>query len=179
VAPRISARRPGHDRKPSEAYDTPSIENRIDKTTLTIADFLDAIKDKKLHFSPGARFEYSNTGYVLLGEIVRRAAHTSSWENLKTNILDPLGLRQTTIGPPPNYPDARAHVARCYSSSREDYADANGITGPLAASEVYADTNIYMTASDLVAENAFRRYDAGDVHPAQRRLRLRLVRLQR
>jgi D-alanyl-D-alanine carboxypeptidase len=37
------------------------------------------VRDKPLEFAPGSRFNYSNTNYILLGEIVQRASGRS-WE---------------------------------------------------------------------------------------------------
>lgn len=43
-------------------------------------------------FCPGANWRYSNTGYDLLGEIVRKADHRSIDEAITARIITPLGL---------------------------------------------------------------------------------------
>jgi D-alanyl-D-alanine carboxypeptidase len=50
-------------------------------------------------FAPGAEGEwnYSNTGYILLGLIIEKATGTSYEENLKGRIFEPLGLQQTYL----------------------------------------------------------------------------------
>jgi len=48
-----------------------------------------------LHFEPGTDFEYSNSGYVLLGWIAERVTGLSYDEALRTYVLDPLELRDT------------------------------------------------------------------------------------
>lgn len=48
-----------------------------------------------LSFEPGTDFEYSNSGYVLLGWIAERVTGLSYDEALRTYVLDPLELRDT------------------------------------------------------------------------------------
>jgi CubicO group peptidase (beta-lactamase class C family) len=46
----------------------------------------------KLEFQPGSQFEYSNSNYLLLGEIVRRVAREPLPQFLTEQIFHPLGL---------------------------------------------------------------------------------------
>ncbi len=50
-------------------------------------------------FEPGAegKWNYSNTGYILLGLIIEKATGKSYEENLKARIFEPLGLQQTYL----------------------------------------------------------------------------------
>lgn len=50
-----------------------------------------------LSFSPGTRYEYSNTGYVLLAEIVRAVSGKSLGEFMRERIFEPLGMRDTRL----------------------------------------------------------------------------------
>ena len=52
-----------------------------------------------LAFKPGSRAEYSNTNYVLLGEIVQRVTKKPLGRVLRERIFGPLGLRSTTYEP--------------------------------------------------------------------------------
>src|SRR5262249_29716666 len=47
---------------------------------------------RKLEFKPGSRFEYSNSNYLLLGDIVRRTAGQPLPQFLDAQIFRPLGL---------------------------------------------------------------------------------------
>jgi CubicO group peptidase (beta-lactamase class C family) len=51
--------------------------------------------DKPLEFEPGSRMKYSNSGYVLLGLIVEKAAKQSYAAYLEENVFGPLGMRDT------------------------------------------------------------------------------------
>ena len=44
------------------------------------------------YFSPGNGFRYSNTNYILLGEIIERATHRRAGDELRRLVLEPLGL---------------------------------------------------------------------------------------
>jgi CubicO group peptidase (beta-lactamase class C family) len=60
-----------------------------------ILDFLRTQKENK--FKPGTRFSYSNSGYVVLAEIIRSASGMSYTEFMQKNIFDPLGMKKTFI----------------------------------------------------------------------------------
>ena len=49
---------------------------------------------------PGARFVYSDTGFILLGEIVRRVSGLPLNEFLAHEVYGPLGMRETRYVPP-------------------------------------------------------------------------------
>jgi CubicO group peptidase (beta-lactamase class C family) len=53
------------------------------------------VVDKPLDFAPGARMNYSNSGYVLLGLIVERASGLSYADFARDNIFKPLGMNDS------------------------------------------------------------------------------------
>ncbi|MGH9816278.1 MAG: serine hydrolase domain-containing protein, partial [Candidatus Acidiferrales bacterium] len=53
---------------------------------------LERFRDKPLEFAPGEKFNYSNSGYLLLGFILEKAAGQSYDEYLRANIFAPLGM---------------------------------------------------------------------------------------
>jgi len=59
----------------------------------TVADVVKlASRQRHLNFDPGAEYNYSNTGYVLLGVIVQRASGKSLREFAAERIFQPLGM---------------------------------------------------------------------------------------
>ena len=48
-------------------------------------------------FAPGAKWEYSNTGYVLLASIIEKASGISFSDFLQKNIFTPLGMKNTEV----------------------------------------------------------------------------------
>lgn len=62
---------------------------------------VDAVAGIPLHFPPGTQFEYSNTNYILLGEIVERVSGMPYAQYMQRSVLDPLQLRDTRYGDQP------------------------------------------------------------------------------
>jgi uncharacterized protein YbbC (DUF1343 family)/CubicO group peptidase (beta-lactamase class C family) len=52
---------------------------------------------------PGSRFVYSDTGFILLGEIVKRVSGMSLDEFATKEIFEPMGMRETRFLPPANW----------------------------------------------------------------------------
>jgi CubicO group peptidase (beta-lactamase class C family) len=47
--------------------------------------------------APGSRFEYSNLGYALLGQIIEKTSGQSFSTRLRERLLDPLGMKDTVL----------------------------------------------------------------------------------
>jgi CubicO group peptidase (beta-lactamase class C family) len=58
-------------------------------------DLLAYIKDKPALAEPGQSFSYSNSNYLLLGEIVKKATGTNLASQLRSRIFEPLGMNQS------------------------------------------------------------------------------------
>src|SRR5579872_1435695 len=54
--------------------------------------------DKPLDFEPGARFAYSNFGYVVLGRIIERVAGQTYEEFVRQEVLGPIGIENMRLG---------------------------------------------------------------------------------
>lgn len=59
------------------------------------ADVIKSAFPLPLRFSPGERFEYSNTGYFILAEIISKAAQKSWAQYLDERLFTPLGMSST------------------------------------------------------------------------------------
>lgn len=62
-------------------------------------DVLDLMAKEKLplYFTPGRRFDYSNTGYMVLASIVERVSGQRFGSFLKDQVFDPLGMNNTIV----------------------------------------------------------------------------------
>lgn len=54
------------------------------------------LRQRGLNFAPGEEWSYSNSGYVLLKEIVARTSGTSFSEFARRRLFEPLGMKATT-----------------------------------------------------------------------------------
>lgn len=53
------------------------------------------VRQKALDFEPGTEYQYNNTNYFLLGEIIRRASGKSLAQFAEANMFHPLGMTKT------------------------------------------------------------------------------------
>jgi len=66
------------------------------RNTLTSVNaHLPLFVNEPLSFEPGARFQYSNAGYVVLGAIIERASGKSYFDYVRENIFKPAGMMNT------------------------------------------------------------------------------------
>ncbi|HVC82362.1 MAG TPA: serine hydrolase domain-containing protein [Chloroflexota bacterium] len=59
---------------------------------LSLDQLIDTFKNEPLDFVPGAKWDYSNSGYILLGAIIEKASGLSYEEFLQKRIFEPLGM---------------------------------------------------------------------------------------
>ncbi len=64
---------------------------------LSIDSMIALFKNKPFDFSPGSKWNYSNSGYFLLGVIVEKASGKKFNEYLNENITTKLGLKNTSL----------------------------------------------------------------------------------
>jgi CubicO group peptidase (beta-lactamase class C family) len=58
----------------------------------TVTDYLALFADEPLLFEPGARFEYSNSGFIVLGAIIEKASGQSYYDYVREHIYKPAGM---------------------------------------------------------------------------------------
>jgi len=98
---------------------------------------------KAPRFAPGEKHEYSNSGYVLLAQIIEKVSGQSFAQFLRQNIFQPLGMNRSLL-----YDETRPpvpNVATSYTLKDGVYRDIDYT--PLNA--IYGEDNIYSTLEDL------------------------------
>ena len=63
-------------------------------------DVLDGVLSRPAQFAPGAKFQYNNANYVVLGLLAERVAKRPIAEQIETKIVKPLGLKHTYMPGP-------------------------------------------------------------------------------
>jgi CubicO group peptidase (beta-lactamase class C family) len=61
----------------------------------TAEDLVARFRDKPLEFQPGEKWNYSNSGYVLLGYLLQKITKQSYAQFVQENIFDPLGMHDS------------------------------------------------------------------------------------
>ena len=69
--------------------------NEKRETLLTVSDHLPMIAKQAPSFPPGEKFQYSNSGYMLLGAIIEKVSGQSYYDYVQRNIYDRAGMTET------------------------------------------------------------------------------------
>jgi D-alanyl-D-alanine carboxypeptidase len=79
-------------------------------------------------FTPGAKFDYSNTNFILLGEVVEKVTGMTFADALDENVLAPLGLHHTAMSTGTALADPHAQGYTLQGTSDTDFTpvDATG-----------------------------------------------------
>ena len=105
-------------------------------------DLVKLIKDSTLQFQPGEKWEYNNTGYLLLGMIIENVSEKTFEDYITENIFNPLNMKDTgmSYGKNKEIPDASPHIG---------HLEVQPIDDELVLSQSYGAGNIYSTVEDL------------------------------
>lgn len=106
--------------------------------TALIASFCDSL----LHFMPGSQFEYSNSGYVVLGAVIEQVSGKSYEQVLQDSIFTPLNMQNSGID---HHHEVIENRASGYYRIGPRFENANYIH----MSTPYAAGALYSTIEDL------------------------------
>lgn len=98
--------------------------------------------DSALVFEPGFRFDYSNSGYSLLGYLIETITGETYGEVLQNQIFEPLGMKNSGYD---SHRDIIKNRADGYYKNGLDYINASYIDMSVA----YAAGGLYSTVEDL------------------------------
>lgn len=98
-------------------------------------------RQRDLNFEPGAEYLYSNTGYLLLSEVVTKVSGRPFGEWMKANVFEPLGMTSTQV-----YDDHERLVpGRAYSYQHSK----GGLSKSVLSYANSGATSLFTTAEDL------------------------------
>ena len=126
-------------------YTTSTFDYRKDYTEDELAHLA---FQQKLEFPPGSRWNYSNTGYALLGFIVRKASGRFYGDVLAERIFKPLGMTTARVI---SEEDVIAHRAAGYQLVNGVVKNQAWVAPKLNTT---ADGSLYWSLRDLVAWDA-------------------------
>jgi CubicO group peptidase (beta-lactamase class C family) len=106
---------------------------------MTPQQLVDWFRDKPLEFEPGTKWNYSNSGYVLLGYLIEKISGQSYADFVQQNIFTPLGMKDS------GYDSNSAiieHRAAGYAPGKNGPENAGyvNMTIPLSAGALYSTT---------------------------------------
>jgi CubicO group peptidase (beta-lactamase class C family) len=135
----------------SEAYAAFMVSTSNDKRILSEA------RAKALDFPPGTKFRYSNTGYMLLSQIIEKVSGRSYADYMESKIFRPAGMSRTNILRADGFAPG---AATGYTTSGNIPLDSTvggipllkGLSKPVASIDVsglHGDANMLTTPEDL------------------------------
>lgn len=89
----------------------------------TVADYLALFADEPLLFAPGARFEYSNCGFIVLGAIIEKVSGRGYYDYVREHIYKPAGMQSTDAY---QITDETPNLAMGYTNLGSGERPANG-----------------------------------------------------
>jgi CubicO group peptidase (beta-lactamase class C family) len=127
---------------------------RYSKDLITDDDVMSVmVRQKELNFKPGDRHVYCNTGYTLMGLIVKRVSGMSLREFTTKNIFEPLGMTHTHFRD--NHAEIIKHDAIGYEQPGKDKPFEISITN----FDTVGATSLHTTVEDL------QKWDENFYHP--------------
>jgi CubicO group peptidase (beta-lactamase class C family) len=124
----------------SDAPDDSSFINSEEQKMTHEERFLASIKNRKLDFSPGTNWEYSNSGYILLGYIIEKVLKMTYFEAVRKYIFAPLNMTHSGF----DFEHLRDTEKATGYSTISDSSKIEGSsidfdsTGPFAAGAIYS-----------------------------------------
>ncbi|HLY70511.1 MAG TPA: serine hydrolase [Puia sp.] len=110
---------------------------------IKLTDLILLFKNKTLDFSPGTKYSYSNSGYILLGFIIEKITGKQYFTVIKENIIKPLGMIHTGF-------DFKNLKTRDKAIGYLKLTSKNILPAPIVDSSVsYAAGSMYTTVGDL------------------------------
>jgi len=115
----------------------------IEPFAKTPAELVKLFRDKPLEFQPGEKMSYSNSGYIVLGCIIEKAAGESYVKFVQDNIFTPLGMKDS------GYDSNSAIIARRASGyTHDEHGFVNA--GYIDMSIPFSAGALYSTSEDLL-----------------------------
>lgn len=121
----------------------PGFFEKNSKLPLTPEEIVKLTRDLPLEFEPGAKYNYDNTGYILLGYVIEKVSGETYADYLAKHIFTPLGMKDT------GYDVSGVilrHRASGYQGSKEGWRNADYLDMTLP----YAAGSLYSTTGDLL-----------------------------
>jgi CubicO group peptidase (beta-lactamase class C family) len=120
----------------------PNFFQEISRNPYSPSDFVKKYASGDLEFEPGAKFNYNNSGYFLLGAIVEKVTGKPYEQALRERIFDPVGMKNTGYD---HYDTILAKRAAGYEKRPGGFINAPYLDMSLP----YAAGSLYSTVEDL------------------------------
>lgn len=131
--------------------------------SITPRQALGFVADEDLEFEPGSEYDYSDSDNIALGLIIEEVTGSSFEQELRSRILEPVGLDETTLATSRRFPKPHAQG---YQYSEDGSGEPDNVTDfPLDPNGAWASGALISTPSDV--SRFFGALLGGEVVPQQ------------
>lgn len=118
--------------------------DEVRRKDFSVSALIDYFKDQPMDFEPGAKYDYNNSGYILLGFIIEKVSGQTYAEYMTEHFFKPLGMKNSYYG------DVTPVVKnRAAGYSQADVAGTYTNTPFLSMTQPYAAGSLLSTVEDL------------------------------
>jgi CubicO group peptidase (beta-lactamase class C family) len=123
------------------------------RTDMTPNELIDYFKNMPMNFDPGEQFRYSNSGYILLGYIIKVVSGQSYEEYIEKNIFNKLGMTSSYFG---STSEIIKNRASGYQLKKGDYINADylSLTLPYAAGSLMSTVDDLLIWQNAISANS-------------------------
>jgi D-alanyl-D-alanine carboxypeptidase len=147
---------------------SPTPNARNPQTSLSPQQVIANTVSHPLLFAPGTKYSYSDTGYLILGEVATKVTGTDIGTLIQRQILTPLGLHHTVYDPSSPLPAPAAHGYRYVHGQAQDTTSWNEAWSGSAGAMASTVGDLETWAPVLVTGN-------GILNPSVQQQRLQMV----
>ena len=105
-------------------------------------ELVDVFKDEPMDFDPGEKFNYNNSGYILLGVIIEKVSGLTYQEYVQKHLFEPVGMKASYYG---SASQVIPNRVAGYQGAKGDYRNADYLSMTLP----YAAGSLLSTVADL------------------------------
>ena len=119
-------------------------DDEVRRKDFTVSALIDYFKNQPMDFEPGTKYEYNNSGYILLGFIIEKVSGQTYAEYMAEHFFKPLGMNNSYYG------DVEPVIKnRAAGYSQADVAGTYTNARYLSMTQPYAAGSLLSTVEDL------------------------------
>jgi len=119
-----------------EIYNLLPITGWSGENKLLRSEILNSLKrQKKLQVSPGEEFNYNNSAFILLAEIVERKTDSKFPDWMKKNVFEPLGMKDSYVRSDPS--QIIPNASQGYSQGENGFIEVGDLYAAYGAGGIY------------------------------------------
>lgn len=126
----------------------------IARKDFTLDQLIDYFKNEPMDFDPGEKFQYNNSGYVLLGKIIEVLSNETYENFIEQHIFKPLNMKGSSYG---NNRELIKNRVEAYEEENTGYVNASylSMTLPHAAGALISTIDDMLKWQNALTNNTF------------------------